>query len=86
MKTDTTEKCIIFINGTQRWLLPLDEAGVSVPRVGENVHLPGKGVQARCYEVVRVDYFFREVPRDPWNYLAPLGVQVRVKKKDGDAP
>lgn len=84
MKLDTTEKCIVFVDGTKQWMLPLDETGASVPRVGEKVNLPDEDVQLRCYEVVGVDYFYRKVPHDPWKHVAPLAVQVRLKKKESD--
>lgn len=77
---------MVFVDGTERWLLPLDEAGASVPRVGEDVHLPGDDVQLRRYEVVGVDYFYRKVPRDPWKHVAPLAIQVRLKKKESADP
>lgn len=82
MKLDTTEKHIIFVDGTKQWRLAMDETGVSVPRVGEHVNLPDEDVQLRCYEVVGVDYFYRELPHDPRKNVAPLAVRVRLKKKE----
>ncbi len=84
MKAETVEKYIVFVDGTERWILPLDEAGASVPRIGDKVHLPVEDDQVWCYEVAGVDYFYRKVPHDPWKYVAPLSVQVRLKKEPGE--
>ncbi len=84
MKEDITQRCIVFVDANQRWILPLDEAGAWVPRVGDKVHLPVEDDQVWCYEVAGVDYFYRQVPHDPWKYVAPLSVQVRLKKEPGE--
>jgi|SRR5579875_1455984 hypothetical protein len=81
VKTEIAEKAIIFVDGSERWILPLEEAGASVPHVGDRVHLPLGDDRLVCYEVAGVEYFYRKVPHDPWKYVAPLSVQVRLKKE-----
>jgi hypothetical protein len=81
VKINTSEKSVVFVYEDERWVMPL-ETEVSIPRVGENVHLPDEDVKLRSYKVIGVDYFYRKVPHDPWRHVAPLDVQVRLKKEE----